>query len=127
MSLSKYIHGIQHIGIPCENIEEAIRFYQEIAFDVVYQTVNENQKVCFLQNENLIIECYEDKAVKVNGAINHFAINTTEIEKVYTEMINKKMKMVEEKINYLPFWEKGVKFFTILGPNKEQIEFCQKL
>ena len=30
-------------------------------------------------------------------------------------------------IEELPFWENGVKFFMIKGPNEERIEFCQKL
>ena len=30
-------------------------------------------------------------------------------------------------VHFLPFWENGVKFFTIEGPNKEKIEFSQYL
>ena len=26
-------------------------------------------------------------------------------------------------VHFLPFWENGVKFFTIEGPNKEKVEF----
>ena len=37
------------------------------------------------------------------------------------------LKMLDTKVNGLPFWENGVKFFTIEGPNKEKIEFCEKL
>ena len=28
-------------------------------------------------------------------------------------------------VHFLPFWENGVKFFTIEGPNKEKVEFSQ--
>ncbi|MDD4797654.1 MAG: VOC family protein, partial [Eubacteriales bacterium] len=31
------------------------------------------------------------------------------------------------EIKGLPFWNNGVKFFTIMGPNAEKIEFCQIL
>ena len=30
-------------------------------------------------------------------------------------------------VHFLPFWENGVKFFTIEGPNKEMVEFSQYL
>ena len=30
-------------------------------------------------------------------------------------------------VHFLPFWENGVKFFTIEGPNKEKVEFSQYL
>ena len=36
-------------------------------------------------------------------------------------------KMLDQQVNGLPFWEHGVKFFTFEGPNKEKIEFCEKL
>ena len=32
-----------------------------------------------------------------------------------------------EIVHFLPFWENGVKFFTIEGPNKEKVEFSQYL
>lgn len=30
-------------------------------------------------------------------------------------------------VHFLPFWENGVKFFTIEEPNKEKVEFSQYL
>lgn len=35
--------------------------------------------------------------------------------------------MLDTKIQFLPFWEHGVKFFTVLGPNEEKVEFSQHL
>ena len=32
-----------------------------------------------------------------------------------------------DEIVFLPFWENGVRYFLIEGPNKEPIEFLQKL
>ena len=32
-----------------------------------------------------------------------------------------------DEVHFLPFWENGVKFFTIEGPNKEKVEFSQYL
>ena len=34
---------------------------------------------------------------------------------------------VEEEIDALPYFEKGVRFFNLVGPNAETIEFCQML
>ncbi|MDD3243533.1 MAG: VOC family protein, partial [Eubacteriales bacterium] len=31
------------------------------------------------------------------------------------------------EVKGLPFWANGVRFFTILGPNAEKIEFSQML
>ncbi|MFR0790052.1 MAG: hypothetical protein ACLSHW_04940 [Lachnospiraceae bacterium] len=35
-------------------------------------------------------------------------------------------KVLSNGIEELPFWEKGVAFFIIEGPNKERIEFCER-
>jgi len=40
---------------------------------------------------------------------------------------NEKYTVITDGIEELPFWENGVKFFMIKGPNEERIEFCQKL
>ena len=37
----------------------------------------------------------------------------------------KGLEVIEE--GQLPFWENGVKYFTILGPNREKLEFNQYL
>lgn len=51
-----------------------------------------------------------------------------EAEKVATEkQATPLFRMLDTQVNGLPFWEKGVKFFTIEGPNKEKIEFCERL
>ncbi len=34
---------------------------------------------------------------------------------------------ISRQPHFLPFWENGVKFFTIEGPNKEKVEFSQYL
>ena len=36
-------------------------------------------------------------------------------------------EIVSNGIEALPFWEKGVRFFLILGPNQERIEFNEIL
>ena len=37
------------------------------------------------------------------------------------------LNSTQDTIHFLPFWENGVKFFTIEGPNKEKVEFSQYL
>lgn len=46
-----------------------------------------------------------------------------EIKDFYTCVLH----LLDAHVNFLPFWERGVKFFTIVCPNKEKIEFCEKL
>lgn len=128
--LRKQLNGIQHVGIPTNDIETTVEFYRRLGFEVALQTVNEeaNEKVAFLKLNNLVIETYENKAAKMeSGAIDHIAIDVKDIEKVY-ELINQAdLNTTRDTIHFLPFWENGVRFFTIEGPNKEKIEFSQYL
>ena len=129
-AIRQMITGLQHIGIPTNDLEETVSFYEQFGFKNVYQTVNveAEERVAFLQSGNLMIETYETKhAVLREGAWDHLALDVTDIEEMFKLVKEKELPMVDEGVRFLPFWEHGVKFFTILGPNKEKVEFCQKL
>ena len=130
MDLKNYSTGIQHIGIPTNDIEKTIAFYKELGFETALQTINKeaDEKVAFLKLKTLVIETYENKAAKFeSGAIDHVAIDVNDIEEVYQYISEKKLNTTNDTIHFLPFWENGVKFFTIEGPNIEKIEFSQYL
>ena len=48
-------------------------------------------------------------------------------QKVYELIEEAGLNTTQDEIHFLPFWENGVKFFTIEGPNKEKVEFSQYL
>ena len=128
MSLKEQINGLQHIGVPTKNMEETIAFYGKLGFEIAFETVNDGDRVVFLKFGSLVIETYESKdATMKSGAIDHIALDVKDIEKVY-ELINQAdLNTTRDTIHFLPFWENGVRFFTIEGPNKEKIEFSQYL
>lgn len=130
MDLKNYSTGIQHIGIPTNDIEKTIAFYKELGFETALQTINKeaDEKVAFLKLKTLVIETYENKAAKFeSGAIDHLAIDVNDIEEVYQYISKKKLNTTNDTIHFLPFWKNGVRFFTIEGPNMEKIEFSQYL
>lgn len=130
MDLKNYSTGIQHIGIPTNDIEKTIAFYKELGFETALQTINKeaDEKVAFLKLKTLVIETYENKTAKFeSGAIDHVAIDVNDIEEVYQYISEKKLNTTNDTIHFLPFWENGVRFFTIEGPNMEKIEFSQYL
>ena len=130
MNLREQLNGVQHIVIPTNDIENTIEFYQKLGFEIAFRTVNEeaNEKVVFLKLHTLVIETYENKAaVMQSGAIDHIAIDVKDIEKVYAMINQAGLNSTQDTVHFLPFWENGVKFFTIEGPNKEKVEFSQYL
>ena len=111
MKLKEQLSGIQHVGIPTNDIEKTIRFYETLGFEVAFQTVNEeaDEKVAFLKLNTLVIETYENKAAKMEaGAIDHIAIDVKDIEKVYEMISEAGLNTTKDTVHFLPFWENGV-------------------
>ena len=128
MEWNENITGLQHIGIPTNDMDKTVDFYQKIGFEIAHEAMDGEVRVVFLKLKDLVLETYENKAAKMEaGAIDHLAIDVKDIEKVY-EMINQAgLNTTNDTVHFLPFWENGVKFFTIEGPNKEKVEFSQYL
>ena len=129
MALGNLCTGIQHLGIPTGNLEETKKFYEGLGFQTVYETCIEekNQHVAFIQLNNLMVEAYEEVPALCDGAVNHMALDCTDIQAAYEEAVEEGRTILSDGIESLGFWENGVKFFIIEGPNKERIEFCQRL
>ena len=129
MNIKGFTTGVQHIGIPTNDINKTIEFYHALGFETVLRTVNGTEEVAFLQLHNLMIETYQNHQTKMEyGAIDHIAIDVKNIEDLFDTIKEAgTFTMLDNQVNSLPFWENGVKFFTIEGPNKEKIEFCERL
>ena len=126
MSFKHIATGLQHIGIPTNDIEKTIAFYTGLGFEAAYRTDNNGEQVAFLKLGDLTLETYQNfKAVHTAGAVDHVAINVTDVEEARRIADQMNLTVIEE--GQLPFWTNGVKYFTILGPNDEKIEFNQYL
>lgn len=116
--------GIQHLGIPTTDFSATLSFYESLGFKTTWS----NGEVAFLQLGTLVIETYlADAAAMKNGAIDHVALNVKDIEAAWRDAQAAGYETEDTEINFLPFFEKGVRFFTILGPNREKVEFNQIL
>ncbi|MGN0231643.1 MAG: VOC family protein [Muribaculaceae bacterium] len=128
INLSEYSSGIQHVGIPTNDIEATVRFYEALGFVNEYSTRNGDELVAFLRMGNLVIETYQNhKAALCDGAINHIAIDVKNIDDLYAEIRRDGLKVFDNSMSQLPFWENGIKYFIIEGPNAERLEFCERL
>ena len=130
MNLQDYATGIQHVGIPTNDMEATVSFYHQLGFETAFETINEetDEKVVFLKLYNLVVEAYENHQAKMkSGAIDHVAIDVKNIEETWKFVSEAGLNTTKDTIHSLPFWDNGVKFFTIEGPNQERIEFSQYL
>ena len=126
MTFKEISTGLQHIGLPTNDIEGTIRFYEALGFEVAFRTNNKGEEVAFLRLGDLTVETYQNyRAARVNGAWDHVAINVTDVEAARRLADELHLNVIEE--GQLPFWDNGVKYFTALGPNGEKVEFNQYL
>lgn len=126
MSFAAISTGLQHIGVPTNNIIKTIDFYTALGFEVAYRTFDNTEPVAFLKLGSLMIETYQNgKAVGKEGAVDHIAINVIDVREARRLAEDMGLEVIEE--GRLPFWKNGVQYFTILGPNHEKIEFNQYL
>ncbi|MCQ2507685.1 MAG: VOC family protein [Dorea sp.] len=125
--LTNYVDGYQHIGIPTDDIEKTKAFYKGLGFQLKWETFYEGNPVAFFEYGPILIETYEknEGASNVIGAIDHIALSCTDIVACVKEA-REAGYVFREGPAYLPYWEHGVMYVTILGPNHEIVEFIQK-
>lgn len=125
--LTKFVDGYNHIGIPTDDMKKTEEFYLGLGFELKWETVNNGDAVKFFGWGDVIIETYEKKEGATNkiGAIDHIALNCTDILACIEEA-KASGYVFREGPAFLPYWEHGVAYITILGPNQEIVEFIQK-
>lgn len=127
MDISKF-NGFEHIGIPVKDVNASIEFYGKLGFKLDARYESNKPEVAFLSLNNLYIEIYQkDDTARKSGAIDHLAINVRDVDSLYKEALEEGYEIVSDGLESLPFWENGVRFFKILGPDMETIEFLERL
>jgi catechol 2,3-dioxygenase-like lactoylglutathione lyase family enzyme len=133
------LRGLQHLGLPVTDLERSKAFYAQLGFIEAMRTdlpsTSEAIQVAMMQHEGLTVELYqlEEKerkeiAKRTDGHFDHIALDVLDIERAYNEIRAAGLEILEEGAPvFLPFWEHGVKYFTIRGPDGEKVEFNQIL
>lgn len=87
-----------------------------------------------MKRESIVMELYQFPAKELQGIrsredghVDHVAFDVPDIDEAFTTLKNAGYSMLEETPTFLKFWANGVKFFNILGPDGERLEFNQIL
>lgn len=138
MYLKGNIKGLQHLGIPVSSLEKSKEFYKSLGFIEIMSTEIENEggriKVAFMEISGLTIELYQfdgDKLLEIkargDGHIDHVALDVEDIDAAYSTLKDAGFNIIDDAPKFLPFFEHGVQFFTITGPDGEKVEFNHKI
>ncbi|ULQ53421.1 VOC family protein [Flavihumibacter fluvii] len=132
------INKLQHVGIPVTDMKVSESFYTRLGFKNVMQSdflLEGDKGVCvMMQNGEVLIELYQlpDKflpevAARNNGHVDHIAFDVHEIDRVYEKLLDEGYTIMEDAPVLLPFWKNGCKYFNIVGPDGERLEFNEIL
>lgn len=130
------INRLQHVGIPVTDIKVSEAFYQRFGFNNIMQSsfsLDEEQGICIMMEHNkIIIELYQLPASKLHaiknrkdGHIDHIAFDVDDIDKTFMQLKEASFHIIEPAPVFLSFWKNGCKYFNILGPDGERLEFNQ--
>lgn len=129
---------IQHIGIPVTDIKVSEKFYTDLGFKNVmqanFQHNNETGTCIMMQQGSIVVEIYQMPerelsavATRKDGHVDHVAFDVANIDETFFILKTSGYAVVEEAPVFLKFWDKGCRFFNIIGPDNERLEFNQVL
>lgn len=132
------IRGLQHLGLPVTDLERSKAFYGQFGFKVVMTAElpsgDDAIRVAMMAIDGPVIELYQlvgDERAAIgrrgDGHIDHVALDVADIDRAFEEVRAAGLETLEDAPVYLPFWDKGVKYFNVRGPDGEKVEFNQVL
>lgn len=137
------LRGVQHLGIPVVNIEDAKAWYAEkLGFEVFHEpsvpTDEGDIKIAFLKLGDLVVEFYqllgeasEEVKARGHGHIDHFAIDVLDIDSALTDVLARGATLDDSTpdgpVPIPEFWSQGIKYVFLRGPNGEKVELGQRL
>ena len=126
--MTEFTTDLQHSGMIAKDLDETIKFYTEtLGFELAGLYHNGENRCAFLRYGHLTIETWEgDPAPLTTGAINHWAFDVPDIEAAWENAKELGLEIKEDEIQSIPsFWDKGIRYFNVFGPNRETLEFCE--
>lgn len=131
------LKGWSHLGIPVTDIDKSKSFYKDLGFKEVMNTEVKKEdgiiKAAFMDLNGFQIELYqlfgeelEEIKTRVDGYIDHIALDVLNIDKAFQELKESNFDIEESTPDFIDFGDFEVRFFKVKGPNNEKIEFNQR-
>ena len=127
---------IQHIGIPVTDLSRSLTFYHKLGFSTVMDSNFDHQglhgRCVMMKKGEILLELYqfpgpdlEAVRLRKDGHVDHIAFDVEDIDFAYETLNKNGFTPIEAAPVFLSFWQKGCRFFNILGPDGERLEFNQ--
>lgn len=132
------INRLQHIGLPVSDLQASLAFYEKLGFAPAMRATFDHEggqgQVVMMKRGDIVMELYQMPEPELSrvkqrsdGHLDHIAFDVDDIEETYALLKSEGFAIVEAQPMFLNFWERGCRFFNMLGPDGERLEFCQIL
>jgi lactoylglutathione lyase len=132
------LNRLQHIGIPVTDLSKSSSFYEKLGFTSVmnapFSIEGQIGKCSMMENNGITVELYQlpdhllhEVKNRNHGHVDHIAFDVPDIDEAFRVLKNSGFPIMEEAPVKLDFWEKGCRYFNIVGPDGERLEFNQIL
>jgi catechol 2,3-dioxygenase-like lactoylglutathione lyase family enzyme len=136
--LEDNVRGLQHLGLPVTDIARSRQFYGQIGFKVIMDiTLPEEDgplQVAMLELHGLVLELYQlpgaaldEIRARSDGHIDHVSLDVLDVNRAFDDVRAMGLEPLEESPVFLPFWDKGVRYFNVRGPDGERVEFNERV
>lgn len=136
--MKAFLTGINHLGLPVTQIERSRAFYAALGFEhamtAELPVADGTTRVCMMTLGSFVLELYQlpgaegaEIAGRADGHIDHVALDVTDIGAAFAAARAMHLDLLQDAPVALPFWEKGIRYFIVRGPDGEKVEFCQRL
>ena len=124
--------------MPVADLKISEVFYEKLGFENVmaseFNYRGGKGKVAMMRRGEMILELYQmpEKELqeirqRKDGRIDHIAFDVDNIDETFATLKSASFSIVETEPAFLPFWKNGCKYFNLLGPDNERLEFNQIL
>jgi catechol 2,3-dioxygenase-like lactoylglutathione lyase family enzyme len=131
------LQGWAHLALKVRSLSATKAFYGEMGFEEkgsgYLDTPDGRLYIAFLEKNGFVLEVIQMTGAGVKelesrgeGHLDHIALEVEDIEEAYYKVRKLGFRMKDYVIRELPLLQRGIKFFTVFGPDGEKVEFSKK-
>ncbi|WP_343247461.1 VOC family protein [Diplocloster hominis] len=132
------LQGWSHLAVKVSNLKDSVSFYETLGFSKAGEgyldTPDGRLYIGFVDNHGFQLELIQmvgeglrDLKRRGKGHIDHIALDVKDAKEAFYEARKSGCRVLDLVLKELPLFEHGIRYFTILGPDGENIELNQKL
>ena len=132
------LSGWSHLALKVENLERTEAFYGKMGFQVrskgYLPTPEGDIRIHYLEKCGFVMEVLEmtgsgleELKQRKEGRLDHIALRVRDIREAFDGARKNGYPLLNHTIQELPLLEKGIRFFFVIGPDGEKVEFVEKI